>query len=473
MDNEKIMPNVTTHESGLTSRQIIAMLSAQRLTILKTIAITVAITLVITLLLPKTYTASSDVYIDYKTTDPISGRLFSSAQDESYLQTQLDMLKSQAVAEQVIEILGLKQTDAFLQHVERDGEPKTLSKLVANINDNTEVVKRQSSRVIEIRYTADTPETARDFANAIIKAYTSINQKIATSAARNRSEQYHAQLEQLRNEADEIQQKLTRYQQENGILDLNERDDLQIRQLNDLTTALSTVQARQMEAQARKQATDQLLKRGVRVEELPEIAQMPGINDMKSKLSDVNKRLAEIQGVLGAQHPKILALIAERNELQARISSEANGALASMQLDASRLTLQEQSLRKTVEAYSGNQLKQKQHRDTMASYQRQLESIDRIYNAAVQKYDELLMASNITPLNLAILRPAETPTSASKPLLLNNLLASLIIGAFLGLCLGLLNEFRHRKIRTQDDMLRNINLPIIGHVGIYHQEQHQ
>jgi succinoglycan biosynthesis transport protein ExoP len=211
-----------------------------------------------------------------------------------------------------------------------------------------------------------------------------------------------------------------------------------------------------------------LLARGVRADELPEIAQLPNINDMKSKLSDVNKRLAEIQGVLGGQHPKILALVAERDELQGRISREARGALASQQLDASRLSLQEQSLRKTVEDQSAEVLKQKQHRDTIGTYRRQLESVERIYNAALQKYDELLMASNINTPNLTVLRAAETPTSHSKPLLLNNIMASLIMGAFLGLCLGLLKEFRNRKVRSKDDMLRNLNLPLIGHIGIHH-----
>lgn len=457
----------TQQETGLTTQQILAMLSAQRNTILKTLGIVVALTIVLTLLLPKTYTASSDIFLDFKTSDPITGRLFSSMQDESYLQTQLDMLKSQAVAEKVIERLDLTRTEKYLKSVSHQGQAKTHANLIKQINDNTRITTRQSSRVIEVLYSSGSPESARDFANAIVSAYIDLIQEISSTAARSRREQYNAQLEHLSKEADDIQQKLTRYQQETGILDLNERDDVQTRKLNDLTTALSNLQGQQLEAQSRKNATNQLLARGVRPDELPEIAQLPNINDMKSKLSDVNKRLADIQVVLGAQHPKILALVAERNELQARIAREARGALDSQQLDASRLALQEKSLSKTVEEQSAELLKQKQHRDTILSYRRQLESVERIYNAALQKYDELLMASNINTPNLTVLREAEAPTSHAKPLLLNNILASLIMGTFLGLCLGLLLEFRHRKIRSEDDMLRNIDLPLIGHIGMH------
>jgi len=98
--------NFQTPESGLSSTQLAAMISARRGLIYKTLLATVALTVAVTLILPKTYTASSDVYLDYKGNDPINGRMFSPMMDESYIQTQLDMVKSQAVAERVIEAHG-------------------------------------------------------------------------------------------------------------------------------------------------------------------------------------------------------------------------------------------------------------------------------------------------------------------------------------------------------------------------------
>ena len=88
------------------------MISARRGTIFKTLMATMAVTIVVTLLLPKTYTTSSDVFFDYKGNDSINGRLFSPMMDESYMHTQLDMIKSQAVAEKVIDSLDLERTAA-------------------------------------------------------------------------------------------------------------------------------------------------------------------------------------------------------------------------------------------------------------------------------------------------------------------------------------------------------------------------
>lgn len=458
--------NFQTPDSGLSSTQLAAMISARRGLIYKTLLATVALTVAVTLILPKTYTASSDVYLDYKGNDPINGRMFSPMMDESYIQTQLDMVKSQAVAERVIEAMDLTRTADYRETVERRGEARAHSQLVKRINDQTMVVTRRSSRVVEVEYAAGNPDEARDFTNAVVRAYIELNQQIASSSARSRREQYNAQLEHLRKEADSLQEKLTRYQQEVGILDPNERNDFQSRQLGDLMTSLMAVKNQQQEAQARKAATENLLRSGIAPDELPEVAQRPNINDLKSKLNDANNRLAEVQQVLGPKHPKTLSLIAERNELQARVVRESRSSLDALQTDAKRLAMQEQALQREVDAQRDKLLEQKQHRDTITSYQRQLDSVERVYNTALQKYDEILMASNISTLDLTVLRVAEAPTSHSKPLMMQNIAASILVGLALGLCLALLYELSQRRVRCQDDLVRGIHLPLIGHIGI-------
>jgi succinoglycan biosynthesis transport protein ExoP len=458
--------NLQAPETGLSSKQLASMISARRGTIFKTLLATMAVTIVVTLLLPKTYTASSDVFLDYKGNDPINGRLFSPMMDESYMQTQLDMIKSQAVAEKVIDALDLERTAGYRESVERQGEARAHSQLIKRINDQTLVVTRRSSRVIEVEYAAGAPEQARDLANAVVRAYIDLNQQISSASARARREQYNAQLEHLRKEADSIQEKLTKYQQDVGILDPNERNDLQSRQLGDLMTSLITVQNQQQEAQARKNATDSLVRGGLRIDELPEVAQRPNINDLKSKLSDVNKRLSDIQDVLGPRHPKTLALISERDDLATRISREARSSLDAQQIDARRLAMQEEALKKEVDTQRVKLLEQKKHRDTITSYQRQLDSVERVYNTALAKYDEILMASNINTFDLTVLRVAEVPSSHSKPLLLQNIAASILVGLALGFCLALLYELGKRRVRCEDDLVRGILLPLIGHIGI-------
>jgi len=60
---------------------------------------------------------------------------------------------------------------------------------------------------------------ARDALNAAIKGYMEINNKIHSTPAKLRQEQYSGQLVALQMEVDRIQREITAYQQREGIVD--------------------------------------------------------------------------------------------------------------------------------------------------------------------------------------------------------------------------------------------------------------
>lgn len=440
------------------------MLLARRRLVVAVVAATVLLTAAVLAAVPRTWTASSDIYVDYKNTDPIAGRLFSSGQDESYLQTQIDIITSQAVAERVVDNLGLRRTAAYQAAVAKAGEDGAYAQLIRTIGSNTRATNRRNSRVIEVAFDAGTPADARDYANEIVRSYIALSAQIASSAARSRSEQYNAQLEKLRAEADRIQNELTHYQREAGIVSVNEREDVLTSEISSLTAALVAVQNQRQEALGRQRATDALL-RSSRPEELPGVSGQPAINDLKSKLSDAERRLSEVSGVLGPNHPRVRSLVAERDVLRARIAGEAGAAVASQRLDPGRLAAQEAELRREIAERQRRLLAQKEQRDQITAFQRELEGAERVYNAATQKYDELLMAGNISAVNLTVLRAAETPTSAAKPKVLPSLVASVVVGAVLGLALALVFEFGRRRLRSRDDLVRGFSLPVLGQIG--------
>lgn len=457
-------------KSNFTTNHLIAICRAQYSFIIKIITLVMIVTIAVSLILPKTYTASSNVFIDYRGADPISGYLFSSSADSSYLQTQIDILQSQAVAQRVIDLLNLSKTAKYQEAVSKYGKEKAQNNLIKKINENTLIQTHSSSRVLDVYYSASTPEAARDYVNAIVKAYIDFSQEISNTSSRSRREQYSMELDNLRQSADALQKKLTAAQQEYGILDLNEQTDLQTRQLNDLTNSLNQINNQLFAAESRNDTYKRFKQQGIAADEIPDIAQMPNINDLKSKLSITNADLSNAQSVLGSAHPKVIALIRQRNDLISRIRQEAQSALVYQEQEVNRLKIQQQSIQDAINKQSQVVMENKAHRDVILSYQRQLDSINHSYNTAIQRYDEVIMAGNVSTSNITVLRSAQLPTSASKPILINNLAAGLIFGLFISLCMAILREFTHRKVRIQQDMAIALNLPILGIIGTQNKE---
>ena len=452
-------------ESGPSFAQLLAILRARQITIWVTLVLTVLATLGLTQIQTKFYTASAEIFIDYRADDPLTGRQFSAMLDESYMQTQADMIKSEGVASRVIDSTGMMSTESVKVMIEKDGQARARSVLAAQISNGLEVLLRRSSRVVELLYTADSPARARDTLNAAVQAYMDLMQQINSAPAKSRQEQYSAQLETLRHELDAIQKSITEYQQKFGIIDADERLDTASRQLNELSSRQSAAQSLQLEANGKRRAIEATIKSGVPASEIPEIAQLRGLPELRLRLADLERQTAEIGSVFGRNHPKFKIVNAERETLQQRLSRESQIALSSVLVEEHRFDQQAQALSNEIQNKQRAMLEMKKHRDVIASYQRQMESVQKIYNSAIQKYDELLTAVNVNSPRLAVLRWAVAPYTHSKPKLQSNLLMSIPVGLLLGLGLVFLTEMSNRRLRHIEDLERELNFKVLGRVA--------
>ncbi len=450
---------------GLSFAQLFAILKARKLTIFIALVLTVMATFALTEFLPKSYTATAELFIDYRANDPLAGRQFSPVLDESYMQTQVDMIKSEEVANHVIDVTKMMSQVSVKKMIEKEGETKARSLLVESIGKELEVVLRKSSRVVELRYSASSANSARDALNAAIQAYMDLVLRISSAPAKSRQEQYSVQLETLRHELDQIQTSITEYQQKYGIVDADERLDMGSRQLNELSSKQTTIQGLQLEANSKHRAIEAMVKSGVPASEIPEIAQQRGIPELRLRLADLERQTAEVGSVYGRNHPKFKIVLAERDILVQRLNRESQIALNAALMEERRFEQQAQALSSEIQEKQRKLLEMKKHRDVIGSYQRQMESVQKIYNSAVQKYDELLIASNVNSPSLAVLRWAVAPYTHSKPKLRLNLLMSIPVGLLLGLGLVFLTELSGRRVRHVDDLERELNIDVLGRVG--------
>ena len=136
-----------------------------------------------------------------------------------------------------------------------------------------------------------------------------------------------------------------------------------------------------------------------------------------------------------------------------------------LRLEGNRLADQERALGRNFDEQQRSLLETKRHRDVISSYQRQLESTQRVYNTAVAKYDEILMSGTVNATNLSVLRKPEAPLRHSKPQITKSLIMSVLVGLALGLGLSFVLEVTVRRLRCREDMERGLGLRIFGQIG--------
>ena len=460
-------PLAVPGDAGILSpRQIMAILRARQRLVLGVALTIFFLTVLVSLFMPKVWTASTDIYIDYRENDPIAVQRLSAMLDDSYMQTQLDLLKSQRVAETVVKNLNLHELPDYRIAASNEGEEKASQQLIERLMENVEIQRLKGSRVVTIAFNGRSPEQARDYADAIAKAYIDLGEQMSFIAARSRFEQYNAQLEQLRKEVDTVQNNLTAYQQENDILNVQEHGDQDTQRLNELNKTLISLQSALQEARARSDATRRMLDAGFKPDEIPMVNETSVINMLKSQLGYVDRQMGDRQGSLGPNHPSIRGLAAERGQLLARIAKEAEAILTGADSNIMRLSEQIADVENSINQLRNTVLTQMAQRDQIATFQRRLAGAQQVYNAALQKYDSLVIASNVTLPNVTVLRSAELPSSPSKPDIRVNLILGLLVGLFVALALALLLELLSRRVRIIEDMTGDPELPLIGHIGL-------
>ncbi|WP_276313430.1 GumC family protein [Pararobbsia silviterrae] len=443
--------------------QLGAILFARRRVITGVALATLAATALILAIVPRAWTASSDVYVDFKANNPLDSSAYSSLSpnsDDDYIHTQIDMIQSPAVIERMLKIQGLLPAGG-------DGtDTKARSDIMQSVARKLVVGGGHGTRILQVSFSDKSPTRARDGANAIVDAYLALSQEVSAAAARSVSDQYTARLEQLRHEVNTVQAELTNYREQNGITDAQSDNNMEeSRRLQDMLTEQQTLQAQTRDAHAREQMTDAMLKSGVRPEDLPQMATVATLNDLHENLNQLNREIGAVDGALGRNHPTVQGLYAERQRLQSRMATTAQANLVAQRDDLKRLDAQQASLDDAIAQQRKRVLQQMAQHDRLAAYQRQLDSAEQVYNDAVQKYGSVLMASSISLPHAVVLHRADVPVKPSSPRVTRGLLAGLLVGLLGGIALALLLEFRNRHVRCADDLLHNPALGMIGRIG--------
>ncbi len=91
------------------------ILRARMRIVLATFFVTVVATVMVSLLLPKSYTASSSVVMNFKGVDPLTGLTLPGQLLPGYMATQIDIITSKNVALRVVDQLKLAQNPAVIE----------------------------------------------------------------------------------------------------------------------------------------------------------------------------------------------------------------------------------------------------------------------------------------------------------------------------------------------------------------------
>lgn len=442
----------------MTFNQILAILRARWIAVVITFAMIFGGVLGVSLWLPKQYTASASVLIDFKNIDPLSGQSFGGVVPVSYMVTQVDVIRSGRVVQRVIDLLGLRTSAELRAQWDAEGPDHGTfdAWLMELLRKRLDVRPTKDSGVLDIHYTSPDPRFAAALANAFAQAYLETAVQLRTEPARQSSGFFDAQTKAARDAYEEAQARLSSFQQKNGLTATEERFDVETARLQELSTQQVALQAVAAEARGRQAQV------AANSAQMPEVLSNPLVSSLTADLNRQQVKLEEMTQRLGESHPQVVETRASIAELRARIAQETSRVTGSVGVTSDVASSRLGAATAAVAAQRAKVLQMKQLRDEGLVLEREVESRRVVYQSLMQRQSQVSLESQTNRTNVSLIEGATPPSRPSSPRVFLNTAIGLVLASILALAVGLLREWRDRRFRSLDDAQEVLGVRVLG-----------
>ena len=217
------------------------------------IAVTIAIG--ISTVQSKWYASYTSLVLNLSDRNPFEQSGVPAQLSATYFATQLDIIRSQKVAVKVVQDLELdKDQRRYQEYMDAtQGTGVSLVDWIAiGLMQNFIVEPSRDSRVVRIGYRSVNPKEAALVADAFAQAYIATTLELSMEPARRSAGWFDLRLQESRGQLDAAQSRLTAYQQEHGIVAIDERLDTETSRLNELSKNLVAAQGDRYDVQSRQ-----------------------------------------------------------------------------------------------------------------------------------------------------------------------------------------------------------------------------
>jgi chain length determinant protein EpsF len=428
------------------------------------LGVTVLAASAVSLMLPKTYTAKVSLLVDAKEEQSLSialRPLILPQERMNYMKTQMDVITSQKVARKVVRDLKLAESPTARAAFEDNagGGGSIEDWLGENLLKKLKVETSQSS-IIEVSYSSPDPHFSAAVANMFSKAYIDTMLELRVEPTRQAADWFDEQLKSLRANLEDAQAKLTDYHRRQGIVSADEHFDVENTRLGELSAQVGRAQEQTLQWKTREQQARDALEQGRSPDRLPEVLDNPFIQKLKADLLHGEAKLQELATQFGANHPQYQSQFSENQSLREKLDSEMKKIVAGIESSTRQSRQREAEIRKAMAAQRARVLDLKENRNELTVLRRNVESAERAYDTAMQRYVVSQVDSRASQTNVTVLNPAVVPREPSSPRVSLNIALSVVVGTMLGIGVVMLMEMLDRRVRSRSDL--DLDVPLLA-----------
>jgi len=319
-------------------------------------------------------------------------------------------------------------------------------------------VKDEKSDIIICTIKGEEPEKEGDFLNELINVYIYQKMQLQNEAQRRSLDFINTQLMGISDSLDRASTKFTEFRSNNKIIDLGAEGTLVMNNLKDIETERAKSQ---IQLDYFRNVLSYLEKSGDLTKLVsPSVVGIEdaSLNMLVVKLGELFSRRQVLSYTAKANNPTLILLDKELTQTRNRLNENLKNLI-----DNATKTINSMKDRQDLIGSQLNKLPEKEQK--MIKIQRQFTLTNEIYTFLLQKRAETNIALASSVSDVQIIETARPETAVSIGL---SKVIILLLGFIFGLAIPaifiLLVNYFDDRIRTQEDIEKNTQLPILGNI---------
>lgn len=371
------------------------------------------------------------------------------APDGSYIETQIMLLRNEAIADRVV--------TALLPDV-----PPTLASsnderaaMIRGMLHSAKAKEEGGSNLVRVTLSGPDPDLTARTVNELARQYIEEGENARLAAASQTGVFLKQQLDEARSNLQRSEDALQEYARASGIvLTSDTHESVATEHLREIQQGLAQAEVDRANREAQIE-----IAQNAPADELPQVVDDPTIRADRDKLRDLRMQLADLSTTMTPANYRVEKIQAQIGDLENEMHRHRMIIVSRLGLDSREAVRREALLRQQYNQQLSEVTDQggKQVHYNMLRHEADVNR--QIYQSMVQKAKEAGLMAALRAANARVVSPAEVPLSPYSP----RLSISILLSAFLALVLSafyiLVSERRNRSVRNPGESERLVARP--------------
>jgi capsular exopolysaccharide synthesis family protein len=472
--------------------EVIRVLQRRRSIILTCMAVVTLVSSAVIFQITPRYTSEASVMLEPRKTQVVDLQSVLSGlpADTAMVRSEVEVLKSPMLAEQVVKKLNLVSIPEFNTRLQR---PSSFAPLTNGVEwvfnqvkpifgivktpmpvdaedrvpavarlllTRTEIMNDGRSYVLKIRVESENPQLATTIANSFSDAYLESQLEAKFDAVRRANTWLNEHLTELRGKVEATDRAVQVFKAQHNLTQTR-GETVSAQQLGDLNTQLILAGADRAQKESNlHQIQDQLRTGGVSA--AVQVLASPLIQNLREQETNLLTQEAQLATKYKPAHPAMINIKAQERDLQQKIEDEINKIVRGMVGELAASRAKEVSLRQSLQELQKTTGQQGEVEVQLRQLEREAESNKTLYENFLNRFKQTSTQEDIQQADARLMSPARAPTAPSYPR--TTLLIALSFGGsiWIGILAAFVAERLDHGFRTSDQFERVAHVPTLG-----------